>query len=148
VVKTSMGGRDREQKFEVIGTVIDGNTGLTVLPAAAADPGAILRMMSQGRPGAPERFESTVTETTLILPDGTEVESDMILKDPELDFAFVRPREPPKTPLDAVALKAGKGLPAPLDELILVGRYGRSVNRAAWVATTHVHAVVKGPRTF
>ena len=146
VVKMSMGGHDREQKIEVIGTVID-PSGLTVLPAAAADPGSFLRAMAQGR-GAADRFESTVTETTLILADGTELEADLILKDAELDFAFLRPREPPKGGVDAVALKPGRALPAPLEDLILVGRYGRSVNRAPWVAITQVRAVVRGPRTY
>ena len=39
---------------------------------------AVERVMTQGR-GGPERFESTVTETTLILADGTELEADLIL---------------------------------------------------------------------
>ena len=146
VLKMSIGGHDREQKVEVIGTVID-PSGLTVLTAAAADPGSFLRAMAQARGGA-DRFESTVTETTLILADGTELEADLILKDAELDFAFLRPREPPKGGIDAVALKPGRALPAPLEELILVGRYGRAVNRTPWVAITQVRAVVRGPRTY
>jgi hypothetical protein len=147
VVKLSAGGHDSEQKIETSATVID-PAGLTVIPAAAADPAAMMRAAMRTRPGSPEvKFESAVTEAMILLPDGTEIESDVVLKDADLDLAFLRPREGGRT-FDAVQLKAGKGLPAVLDQIILVGRYGQSASRAAWSEIARMRGIVKGPRTY
>jgi len=106
----------------------------------------MVQAMLRARPEL--HLETTVTGTTMILPDGTEVDAEVILKDSDLDIALVRPRTPPARPMDAVEAKGGKPLPQILDDVILVGRYGRSLNRTAWVALAHVHAIVKGPRPF
>ncbi|HUJ27296.1 MAG TPA: hypothetical protein VLW85_14830 [Myxococcales bacterium] len=145
VAKLTMGGHDREEKEETVGTVVD-PSGLTVVPSVAADPGELMQALLRGRPEM--HFEASVTSTTLIMPDGTEVDADVILKDTDLDLAFVRPRTPLAKPVDAVQVKAGRALPALLDELIVVGRYGRAQNRAPWVATAQVQAIVKGPRPY
>jgi hypothetical protein len=147
VVKLVAGGHDSEQKIETSATVID-PSGLTVIPAAAADPAAMMRTMMRSRPGSPEvKFESSVTEAMILLPDGTEIESDVVLKDADLDLAFLRPREGGRI-FDAVLLKPGKGLPPVLDQIILVGRYGQDASRAAWSEIVRMRGIVKGPRTY
>jgi hypothetical protein len=147
VVKLVAGGRDSEQKIETSATVID-PSGLTVIPAAAADPAAMMRAAMRARPGSAEvKFESSVTEAMILLPDGTEIESDVVLKDADLDLAFLRPREGGRT-FDAVQLKPGKGLPPVLEQVILVGRYGQSASRAAWSEIARMRGIVKGPRTY
>jgi hypothetical protein len=147
VVKLVAGGHDSEQKIETSATVID-PSGLTVIPAAAADPAAMMRAAMRSRPGSAEvKFESSVTEALILLPDGTEIESDVVLKDADLDLAFLRPREAGRT-FDAVQLKPGKGLPPVLEQVILVGRYGQSASRAAWSEIARMRGIVKGPRTY
>jgi hypothetical protein len=147
VVKISANGHDSEQKVETFATVID-PAGLTVLPAAAVDPAAMMRASMRGRPGAPElKFESSVTEATMLLPDGTEVEADVVLKDADLDLAFLRPREAGRT-FDAVQLKPVKTLPQVLEPVVLVGRYGQNASRQPWVIVSRMRAVVKGPRIY
>jgi hypothetical protein len=93
------------------------------------------------------KFESSVSEAMILLPDGTEVESDVVLKDADLDLAFLRPREGGRT-FDAAQLKRGKGLPPVLEQVILVGRYGQGANRAAWSQIVRMRAIIKGPRTY
>jgi hypothetical protein len=147
VVKLSAGGHDQEQKVETFGTVIDPQ-GLTVLPAAAVDPAAMMRASMRQRPGSPElKFESSVTEASMILPDGTEVDADVVLKDADLDLAFLLPREGGRT-FDAVTLKPIKTLPAALEPVLLVGRYGQNASRQPWVEMARMKAVVKGPRIY
>jgi hypothetical protein len=146
VVKLSMGGRDQEQKTEIIGTVID-PTGLTVISAAATDPGAPMRALLRARGGSESKLESSVSETTLLLSDGTELEADVVLKDADLDLAFVRPRDTSRK-LEWVELKPGVPTPQVLDELISAGRHGRSLNRAPWVQRGSVSSVIKGPRPY
>lgn len=147
VVKISSNGHDSETKVEASGTVID-PSGLTVVPAAAVDPGAALRASLRARPGAPElKLESSVTSATLLLPDGTEVDADVVLKDTDLDLAFLRPQEDGRT-FDAVQLKPVKTLPQVLEQVILVGRYGQTASRQPWVELSRMRAVVKGPRIY
>lgn len=151
VVKISIamgaGGRDEEQKVEVTGTVID-PSGLTVVSAAAIDPAAMLKQIVAMQGGGEEgpKIESEVAETNLVLEDGTEVEADVVLKDPELDLAFVKPRVADKK-FDAIALKKGAAL-GMLDDFFIVSRLDRSANRSVAVTLGRVKAVVKGPKTF
>jgi hypothetical protein len=145
VIKMNMGSRDQEQKLETIGTVVDAS-GLTVVSAAAIDPAAGLRAMMAARGGGGPKVESKINEAALLLPDGTEFEADVVLKDEALGLAFVRPREVPK---GVAAIELKKARPAQiLDEVVMVGRYGRAANRAAWVDLTRVRAVVHGPHPF
>jgi hypothetical protein len=152
VVKIKFGGREQEQDLEVLGTVID-PSGLTVASAAAVEPTSMMGGFGRGgrrggggdgggRPGV----ESEITDTKILLDDGTEIEADVVLKDANLDLAFIKPREPQK--LDAVAL-APRGKPLEmLEEVFAVTRLGRGDMRSTAVALGHVRAVVKGPRTY
>jgi hypothetical protein len=147
VVKISANGHDQEQKVETFATVIDAQ-GLMVLAAAAVDPAAMMRQSMRGRPGSPElKFESSVTESTVLLPDGTEIDADVVLKDADLDLAFLRPREDGRT-FDFVTLKPVKTLPAALEPILLVGRFGQNASRQPWMETVRMKAVVKGPRIY
>lgn len=144
VLKISMGSRDNEQKHEAIGTVVDAS-GLTVVASTAIDPTASFRAAMQAR-GAQVKVDAKVNEAALLLPDGTEVDGDVVFKDEGLGMAFVRPREVPKG-VEPVSLKKA-GAPQVLDDVVLVGRYGRAANRAPWVDVTRVRAVVRGPHPF
>ncbi|MBS2021452.1 MAG: trypsin-like peptidase domain-containing protein [Deltaproteobacteria bacterium] len=145
VVKIAFGGRDQEQKSEVTGTMID-PTGLTVLPAVAVDPSTMVRSMMRSR-SSDFKLETSVTEAAILLPDGTEVDADVILKDADLDIAFVRPRDQSK-PFDFVALNRGVKPLTVLDEVIAAGHYGRSLSRSPWVQETQVYSIIRGPRTY
>jgi hypothetical protein len=103
--------------------------------------------MMRGRPGAQDfKLDAKVTEAAIVTPDGTELEADVVFRDSNLGMAFLLPRDAAGK-LDAVELKPARPL-AVLEQLVLVGRYGRSANRVAWVDTTSVRAIVKGPRVF
>jgi hypothetical protein len=144
VLKISMGSRDNEQKHEAIGTVVD-PSGLTVVAATAIDPTASFRAAMHAR-GSQVKLDAKVNEAALLLPDGTEVDGDVVFKDEGLGLAFVRPREVPKG-VEAVPLKKGRAAQV-LDDVVLVGRYGRAASRAAWVDVSRVRAVVRGPHPF
>jgi S1-C subfamily serine protease len=151
VVKISVGDREQDQKLEINGTVID-PSGLTVVSAAAVDPAASVRGAMGGRRGgggageAP-RIESDVTETALVLEDGTEVEAEVVLKDAELDLAFIRPKDA-TTKLEHVDLKQREAAPQLLDPVFVVSRMGRVANHSVSLTTGTIRSIVKGPRTF
>lgn len=87
VVNGGAGGRggrgSSEQKVEVNGTVIAPN-GLTVTSLASIDPRV-------GRGRGSENSDSEFKEVKLRLADNTEIPAMVVLKDAELDVAFIAP---------------------------------------------------------
>jgi len=149
VAKIKLPNREEDQKLEVTGTVID-SSGLTVVSAQSIDPAAMIRTFFDSVSSGQEqdfKFESEVRETAIILDDGTEVEADVVLKDSDLDLAFVRPRDSSRT-YEYVPLKAPSASPELLEDVFVIGRLGRSENRSISIATGAVQAIVKGPRPF
>jgi hypothetical protein len=145
VLKLKVGGQEHEQKMEVPGVVID-PAGLTVASASSIDPsGAIRRMVDAQRQRV--TLESEVKETVILLEDGTELEAAVVLKDTDLDLAFVRPRDA-GLKLTAVTLKPRSGTVPLLTRIFTVGRLGKLGNRALAVATGEVRAYVRGPAPY
>jgi hypothetical protein len=70
-----------------------------------------------------------------------------VLRDKDLDLAFVRPTEKPAKPLAAVDLSKD-GKPAMFDELMLLGRMGAIGGRVASASIFRVEAVVRKPRSY
>jgi hypothetical protein len=146
-LKIGFGGQaqDQEQKVEVAGVVID-PSGLTVASAASIDPSGALRKMAGGQ-AARMKVESEVKETTLLLEDGTEVEADVVLKDTDLDLAFLKPREPGRR-FNAVTLVPRSGTVPLLTPIFVVSRFGKLTSRALAVATGEIRASVRGPAPY
>ena len=146
-LKIGFGGQaqDQEQKVEVAGVVID-PSGLTVASAASIDPSGALRKMAGGQ-ASRMKVESEVKETTLLLEDGTEVEADVVLKDTDLDLAFLKPRETGRR-FVAVSLHPRAGTVPLLTPIFVVSRLGKLTSRALAVATGEIRASVRGPAPY
>jgi hypothetical protein len=146
-LKIGFGGQaqDHEQKVEVAGVVID-PSGLTLASAASIDPSGALRKMAGGQ-ASRMKVEAEVKETTLLLEDGTEVEADVVLKDTDLDLAFLKPREPGRR-FSAVTLRRRSGTVPLLTPIFVVARLGKLTSRALAVATGEVRASVRGPAPY
>jgi Trypsin-like peptidase domain len=146
-LKIGFGGQaqDQEQKVEVAGVVIDA-AGLTVASAASIDPSGALRKMSGGQ-ASRMKVESEVKETTLLLEDGTEVEADVVLKDTDLDLAFLKPREAGRR-FRAVTLRPRAGTVPLLTPIFVVSRLGKLTSRALALATGEIRASVHGPAPY
>ncbi|HVY61999.1 MAG TPA: trypsin-like peptidase domain-containing protein [Planctomycetota bacterium] len=150
VVKMKMMGQEEEQKIEVTGTVID-PSGLTVVSASEIDPSSMLKAFFSGmgrRGGAGEmNFDSDVKETALIMDDGSEIDADVVMKDQDLDLAFIKPRDASQK-FEAITLAKRKNPPMLLEDIFVLSRLGRLENRATALTQGTVKAIVKGPRTF
>jgi hypothetical protein len=138
-------GQDQEQKMEVSGVVID-PSGLTLASAASIDPSGALRRMAGGQ-ASRMKLEAEVKETTLLLEDGTEVEAELVLKDTDLDLAFLVPREARRR-FTAVTLRPRTGTVPLLTQIFVVGRLGKLASRTLAVATGEVRAYVRGPAPY
>src|SRR5262249_28341319 len=134
----------RENKQDITGTVID-PSGLTVLALSATDPSELYKRMYSGSSGF--KIEIEVSDLKILMDDGTEIPAEIVLRDKDLDLAFIRPKAKPTRPMAAVDL--GKAAPAQmLDELITLNRLGRAAGRAHAASVERITAVVQKPRTF
>jgi hypothetical protein len=150
MTKVKFGDREqppREQRIEMNGTVIS-PSGLTVTSLAAVDPQAqydAMRASQQGGRG-PELVGVDFKEVKLRLADGKEVPARFVLKDADLDLAFMAPetaepgREYPHVKLEEVA----EG--AMLADYYLISRAAKSLQRVPLVRRTEVMGIVEKPR--
>lgn len=141
-------GQEQEQKVEVTGTMID-PSGLTVVSEQSINPAAMLASFMSAyskREMSDLKLESHITETIIVLDDGTEVSADVVLKDEDLDFAFIKPKEP-SDKFVYVRLKVRERPLELLDDFFVIGRLGKSENRAIHLNTGMILSIVKGPRT-
>jgi hypothetical protein len=153
VIKQRMvvGGReiDRgENETEATATVIDPN-GLAVLSLSTTDPAGVFRGMFSERGEDQPKFDwkSEITDLKMILSDGSEVPAKIVLRDKDLDLAFVRPTEKLSKPLPAINLSKDVK-PDILDQIVILGRLGKVASRAPSVSLYRIQAIVKKPRTF
>ena len=139
-------GRKREDKSEVTGVVID-PSGLVALSLSATSPGEAFADMMPDDPEGKFQFSSELSDVKILLLDGQEIPANVVLRDKDLDLAFMRPKEKPAKPLAYVDLtKAAK--PALLDQFIALYRLGTVASRSLAACVDRVQSVVEKPRTF
>lgn len=144
-VSYSSGGRSgesQEAKTDVTGAVID-PSGLTVLALSMVDPAETGRRIYGDR----YKAEIEISDVKILLEDGAEIAAEIVLRDKDLDLAFIRPKAKLATPMAAIDLT--KSAPAQvLDTVISVNRLGRAASRAYSASIERISAVVQRPRTF
>jgi hypothetical protein len=154
VVKSRMafsggGGDARESKQEVTGTVID-PSGLTVVSLSSTDPSSLVQGLMSSFGGGDEenakmKFESELSDVKLLGRDGSELPAEIVLRDKDLDLAFLRPKTKPSTPLAALDLNQTARMDV-LDEVITINRLGKVAGRAYAASIERINAVVQKPR--
>lgn len=147
VIKTSMAfggeeGSKRESKAEATGTVID-PSGLVVTSLSATSPEEVLGSMIPGQMDV----SSEITDMKILLSDGKELPAKIVLRDRDLDLAFIRPTEKPTKPLTAIDLSKATKL-ALLDQTVTLYRLGTVASRAVAACFDRVQSIVEKPRTF
>ena len=140
----------REQRIEINGTVIS-PTGLTVTTLAAVDPQSqfeAARAAQQGGGRGPELVGTDFKEVKLRLADGKEVPARFVLKDADLDLAFMAPEtgEPGREYPHVDLAQAADG--AVLANYFFVSRASKSLQRVPIVRSTEVMGIVEKPRRF
>ena len=150
-IRITQGGREmqnRDERIRAIATVLD-PSGLAVMALSVLDPGDLMAgTLSRGRPvGAPQVTVSTdATDLRFRMADGKEIPVRVVLRDKDLDLAFLRPVDPPATPMAQVAGASGKA--AAIDLLVVLTRLFEVANWQVSASFASVVAVVEKPRTF
>lgn len=152
-VKVNVGDRampPRENKVEVNGTVLTAS-GLTVTSLAAIDPRTQFEAMRATMGANGQRMEVSDTdykEVKLRLADGSEVPAKVVLKDGDLDLAFIAPdaeASGPKRVFSPVNLDdAIEGVQ--LNTYISVSRAPKGLQRVPLVRLPLINGIVEKPR--
>ena len=149
-VKLKMGDREippREQRVEINGTVISAD-GLTVTTLAGVDPQVqfdAIRSSSQGG-RAPELVGVDFKEVKLRLADGKEVPARFVLKDADLDLAFMAPDVPDPARQYAHVKLAEEAKGVLLGNYFYVARASKALQRVPIIRGSEVLGIVEKPR--
>jgi hypothetical protein len=143
-----MGGQSNESRQDATGSVID-PSGLCVLSLSATDPGGMVQEMLAGMSEEDSKFklDTELSDVKILLEDGTEVPAEVVLRDKDLDLAFVRPKAKLAAPLAALDL-TNSGKAEVFDQVIALNRLGSVAGRAYAGSVERISAVVERPRLF
>ena len=139
VVSYSYGGNSSERESEATATVID-PSGLAVLSLSVVDPSSVFA--SRG-----DEMVTKVSDLKMLMANGSEVTAEVVLRDKDLDLAFIRPVEPPAEPMTFVSLD-NPGHPELLDQVVALAQLGKVARREYTVFPVRIEAIVDKPRTF
>ena len=144
---------EQENKFEAYATVISTN-GLLVTALSSIDPSrAISGREITTRSGSRVKIDASVNikEVQIIMPDGVEVPAEVVMKDVDLDLAFIRAKADSKqfksVNFTAIDLKdSAKAVMA--EETITLMRGDDVLNRQPAVVRGQVSVLITKPREF
>lgn len=143
---------DREQKNETLGTFIDA-TGLAVTALSTIDPSRDYNGREVRTRDGTVKIEANVVlkEVRVTMPDGTEIPADIVMRDVDLDLAFLRiksgAKEAKGVAFKPVDLKNAASVNVS-DDVITISRNDEVLNRVASVARGQITSVTKKPREF
>jgi S1-C subfamily serine protease len=143
---------DQERKVEALGTVISTN-GMIVTALSGIDPAKEISGREIRTASGTVKLEasSVLKEVKIIMPDGAEVPAEVVMKDVDLDLAFLLAKSDAKEFKDAefkaVDLKDSASV-AIADEVVSISRADEVLNRQPMVFNGQVNVLVKKPREF
>ena len=141
------GGEANESRQDVTGTVVD-PSGLTVLSLSATDPAQMLQtMFSSSDEDSKFKMETELSDIKILLDDGTELAAEVVLRDRDLDLAFIRPKTKVGAPLVSLDL-TNSGKAEILDQVISLTRLGNAAGRAYAASVGRIAAIVQRPRLY
>jgi hypothetical protein len=151
-IKNALASQDRENRAETTGTIVDAS-GLIVTSLPAIDRSSVMDGKTINTPSGPIKLKanSEIKEVKVIMPDGTEIPGDLVLKDADLGLGFIKMRadspEAKGVTFNAINL-ADAATGSLLDDIIALGRLDQNLNREASVSTSEISGITTKPRTF
>lgn len=135
----------RENKQEATAVLID-PSGLAVMSLSDTSPQAMMELMMPESSDGP-KLSSEITEMKVQMPGGKQVRYKVVLRDKDLDIAFIRPMTPLAQPVTALDLsKSAK--PQVLDWMVQLDRLPSVASYSLAAFPVRVNAIVQKPRTF
>lgn len=143
---------DQERKVEALGTVISTN-GMIVTALSGIDPAKEVSGREIRTAGGTVKLDasSILKEVKIIMPDGAEVPAEVVMKDVDLDLAFLQAKRDAKefkeAEFKAVELKDSAKVEI-AEEVVSISRADEVLNRQPTVYNGQVNVLVKKPREF
>lgn len=148
-LRINIGGREQssDQATQANATILD-STGLTVLSLSSLQPDDVMTRTLSQRVGAGTKVDVTseASDIRMHLADGRELAAKLVLRDEDLDLAFIRPTEAPTIPLTFV--DAAGASPAILDPVMLLQRTSEATGWVAAASLGNIQLVIDKPRTY
>ncbi len=151
-IKAALANQDKESRAETTGTFVDAS-GLLVTSLQAIDRASIMDGRTVPTQAGPIKLKasSEIKEVKIIMPDGTELPGDLVLKDADLGLGFIKVRtdspEAKGVTFSAVNL-ADSATGTLLDDCIGLGRLDQNLNREPSLITSEISGITTKPRTF
>ena len=148
-IRANLGGQEQtvDQQAQANGTVID-RDGLTVLSLSTLEPDDMMTrsLSARMRPGTRVDVSSEPSGIRIHLADGRELPSKLVLRDEDLDLAFIKPAEPPSPAVPWIGEPTARA--APLDLVLLVQRTAEATGWATAATFGSVQFVIDKPRLY
>lgn len=145
-LRINIAGREQtvDRQVQANATVLDAS-GLAVMSLMNLQPDeAMSQSLNRGAQGARVDVTSDIADLTMHLADGRELPAKLVLRDEDLDLAFVRPTDKPSAPL--VFVDAPAGTPAILDPVVLIQRTSESTDWKTAASMGTVQLLIDKPR--
>ena len=147
-IDVSAGGRSlppQEQKLEALGTIIAPD-GLTVMSLTTIDPKS--KILARLRTNSAS-VQVNYTDVFILKPDGTEIPAKVLLKDADLDLAFLLPLESNGSSFPVFCKPSGKAKQVKvLDDVVSMGKLGKNLYRQSILRKGCVNATITKPRKY
>lgn len=148
--KMTMHGKEfgnTETPSEIIGTIID-PSGLIVVSLMATEPSTLLNKLSENNAmQMPDvKWESEISDIKIHLNDGQEIPGKIVLRDKDLDLAFIQASEKISA-LPSININDTTQL-QPLDQVVILSRFGKIASWASSIELGRIEAVIEKPRLF
>lgn len=147
-IDVSAGGRSlppQEQKLEALGTIIAPD-GLTVMSLTTVDPKS--KILARLRTNSAS-VQVNYTDVFILKPDGTEIPAKVLLKDADLDLAFLLPLESNGSSFPVFCKPSGKAKQVKvLDDVVSMGKLGKNLYRQSILRKGCVNATITKPRKY
>lgn len=137
LTKTVLEMYESERKIEGLATIIN-KDGLAVISLSSIDPASFYRTGME---------EVKVKDIKMVLSDNTEVPSKVVLRDPELDLAFIKPLDKIDRDLEFISLSECT-TPEILDQIVVLSRLGSTMGNVPAISIARIQAIIEKPRTM
>lgn len=139
-----------EDEVETTATVID-PSGLAVLSSSRIDPSKlykdIIEKLKSGQEPAQFDVQTDISDIKMLMADGTEIPAQLVMRDKDLDLAFVKPVKAPAKPMAWLDLSSASK-PDLLDGIIVLTRLGKPAGYIPSLSLYRVEAIIKKPSVF
>jgi hypothetical protein len=127
---------ESERKYEGIATVID-PSGLAIMSLSSIDPASTSSYLSEQ--------DTKIKDIKYVTREGDEIPAKVVLRDKDLDLAFIRPVEKPSEPFSSIDINDYM-VPEIMDHVIILSRLGSIAGNVPMVSEARLQAIIEKPR--